>query len=53
LAKSVSIEKALTAQVSLTFFLEYCRCFSECKMALKRYWEEVKFIDFGQHKKFS
>jgi hypothetical protein len=33
LAKSVSIEIALTAQVSFTFFLEYCQCFSECKMA--------------------
>ena len=49
LAKSVSIEIALTAQVSFTFFFEYCRCFSECKMASKRNWEEVVFIDFGQH----
>jgi hypothetical protein len=29
LAKSVSIEIALTAQVLFTFFLEYCRCFLE------------------------
>jgi hypothetical protein len=49
LAKSVSIEIALTAQVSFTFFLEYCQGFSECKMALKRNWEENEFIDFGKH----
>jgi hypothetical protein len=49
LAKSVSIEIALTAQVSFTFFLEYCRCFSDCKMASKSNWEEVAFIDFCQH----
>ncbi len=49
LGKSVSIEIALTAQVSFTFFLEYCRCFSECKMASKSNCEEVSFIDFCQH----
>jgi hypothetical protein len=36
LTKNFSTEIALTAQASFTFFLEYCRCFSECKMASKR-----------------
>jgi hypothetical protein len=52
LAKSDSIEIPLTAQVSFTFFLKYCRCFSECKMASKSNWEEVAFIDFVSIKNF-